>query len=223
MAVHERPADVPDAQVLDAVRAHWWPGAEEVEHLPVGFGAHHWAASASGSRHLFVTLDALAPRRTREELEGAYAGAARLAADGLEFVLPCLAAAGGGLTVPFGHGALSVTRWHEGTSGDGPHQDEGDAAQALVVRKALASSCQFARRKLASGSRGSWKRNACRRARRWRASTIAARSRRGWAIEQTTSRRTLRGWRAAVVQATRPPQSCPTSTASRSPSARTRK
>ncbi len=59
-----------------------------MEHLPVGFGAHHWAASAAGERRLFVTLDALAPRRTRAELEGAYAGAVELAAQGLEFVLP---------------------------------------------------------------------------------------------------------------------------------------
>src|SRR3954470_5308818 len=40
-------------------------------------------------------------------------------------------------------------------------------------------------------------------------------------MERITSRRTLRGCSAAVVQASRPPQSWPTTTASRSPSART--
>ena len=126
--MHERPDGVSDDEVLAAVLEHWLPDADAVEHLPVGFGAHHWAASAAGERRLFVTLDALAPRRTREELEGAYAGAVELAAQGLEFVLPCVAGRRGGLTVPFGPGALSATRWHDGTSGDGPHPDAQDAA-----------------------------------------------------------------------------------------------
>ena len=85
--MRERPTDVDDADVLETVRAAWDPEIDEVEHLPVGFGAHHWAASAGGERRLFVTLDRLAPRHSPASLEGAYAGAAALFGNGLEFGL----------------------------------------------------------------------------------------------------------------------------------------
>jgi spectinomycin phosphotransferase len=126
--VHEPPADVTGAEVLRSVREHWLADADEVEHLPVGFGAHHWAASVAGRRRLFVSLDRLGSRRTAAALEGAYAGAADLAAQGLEFVLPPLPASSGTFTVPLGRHALSATAWHDGCSGAGPHEDDADAA-----------------------------------------------------------------------------------------------
>lgn len=119
--VHEPPSHVSDDEVLGAVRAHWSPAVDRVEHLPVGFGAHHWAASVGGVRRLFVTLDGLEPRHTAATLEGAYTGASALASQGLEFVLAPLRSSGGTCTVLLGGGALSATPWLDGTSGDGPH------------------------------------------------------------------------------------------------------
>ncbi|GAB4066720.1 hypothetical protein GCM10028777_20550 [Angustibacter speluncae] len=130
--MHEPPSHVADAEVLRAVRAHWAPDVDAVEHLPVGFGAHHWAASVAGDRRLFVTLDALEPRHTPATLEGAYAGAVALAAQGLEFVLAPVRSASGTCTVPVGGGALSATPWRDGTSGDGPHADLADARRSAA-------------------------------------------------------------------------------------------
>ena len=45
----ERPPDVTDAEVLEVVRRHWEPAADTVEHLPVGWGAHHWRVDVSGA------------------------------------------------------------------------------------------------------------------------------------------------------------------------------
>lgn len=130
--MHEPPAHVSDDEVLGAVRVHWSPAVDRVEHLPVGFGAHHWAASVGGDRRWFVTLDAVGPRHTSATLEGAYAGAVALAEQGLEFVLAPVRSSSGTCTVPLGGGALSATPWRDGTSGDGPHADLAEVGRAAA-------------------------------------------------------------------------------------------
>ncbi|HEV2929213.1 MAG TPA: hypothetical protein VGW74_11030, partial [Propionibacteriaceae bacterium] len=85
--MREPPTFVSDAEVLAVVADGWQTDVDTVEHLPVGFGAHHWVARQAATPLLFVTLDALGRRHTAHSLEAAYAGAAALAADGLEFVL----------------------------------------------------------------------------------------------------------------------------------------
>jgi spectinomycin phosphotransferase len=115
--MRERPPQVDDADLMAEVRRTWDPEVDAVEHLPLGFGAHHWAAYAGGSPRLFVTFDGLPPKRTAERLEAAYAGAAALHAAGLEFVLPSLSGADGRFTLPFADGALSCTPWRAGTPG----------------------------------------------------------------------------------------------------------
>ena len=117
--MREPPPGVSEADLLAAVRRHWDAGIDRVEHLPVGFGAHHWAAYAGGPARLFVTLDGLAPRHTAAGLEAAYAGAVHLNGTGLEFVLASLPSDGGTLTEPFADGALSCTPWRDGET-DGP-------------------------------------------------------------------------------------------------------
>lgn len=114
----EPPTHVTDTEVLVAVQDNWDPRAATIDHLPVGFGAHHWRASGPGC-DWFVTLDALLPRHTAESLEAAYAGAATLFASGLEFVLAACATVDGGYTVPMVGGALSVTPWRDGAPGNG--------------------------------------------------------------------------------------------------------
>ncbi|HET8962092.1 hypothetical protein [Nocardioides sp.] len=129
--MREPPADVTATEVLSVVRSHWDADAITLVYLPVGFGAHHWRASGR-ARHWFVTLDALLPRHTAATLEAAYAGAAGLAAGGLEFVLAPCAGTHGGFTVPLAGGALSVTPWREGSPGDGTMT--ADAAASTRAR-----------------------------------------------------------------------------------------
>jgi spectinomycin phosphotransferase len=109
--VLEPPPDVTDADVLTLVREHWEPRADAVEHLPVGWGAHHWRIDVDGVPSLFATLDPDLPRHTHESLEAAYASAAALA---LDFVWPSLPTAGGGFAVPLGTRTASATRWLDG-------------------------------------------------------------------------------------------------------------
>jgi spectinomycin phosphotransferase len=127
------PDRVADADVLDAVRAHWLDGAVAAVHLPVGFGAHHWEVADGAGRRLFVTLDALGDRHTGDSLEGAYAGAAALARVGLRAVWPPLRARTGTFTVRFGDGALSATGWLNGRT-----PTEADAAAPGHVEEVLA-------------------------------------------------------------------------------------
>jgi spectinomycin phosphotransferase len=114
--VREPPPGVADPEVLAAVRQTWSADVDAVAHRPVGFGAHHWVASRAGRPVLFVTLDHLGTHRSAASLESAYAGAAALAASGLEFVLASLTTAAGRFTVPFADGALSCTPWREGAA-----------------------------------------------------------------------------------------------------------
>lgn len=123
------PAEPSDAVVLNAVRRQWSPTVEAVRYLPVGFGAHHWAALEHGSERLFVTVDLDSPRHTAASLEGAYRAGAALADDGLEFLVAPLPALLGHVTVAVTGGRLSVTRW---VSGSRPEDET--AVAPLVAR-----------------------------------------------------------------------------------------
>ncbi|MGN6574076.1 MAG: hypothetical protein ACTHKG_00175 [Nocardioides sp.] len=134
--MREPPDDVQDAALLHLVRREWDQRIDTLEHLPVGFGAHHWAASGAGRRLLFVTYDRLGSKRSATELEATYRAAAELARQGLEFVLPCLPASHGGFTVPMASGAVSATVWTPGRSGSGAFVDAAEAAEcAALVRR----------------------------------------------------------------------------------------
>lgn len=104
-----------DDELLRLVRDHWEPRADAVEHLPVGWGAHHWRVAARDEPVLFATLDPDLPRHTQASLEAAYAAAAAL---DLPFVWPSLPSGDGAFTVPLGARTLSVTRWLEGRRPD---------------------------------------------------------------------------------------------------------
>lgn len=79
---------------------------------------------------MFVTLDQLEPRHTATSLEAAYAGAAALAASGLDVVCAPLPAQSGRFTVDVGVGVLSVTPWLEGRS-----PTEAEASEPWHVRE----------------------------------------------------------------------------------------
>jgi spectinomycin phosphotransferase len=127
--VFEPPTEVDDADILTLVRDHWRSDAVRVEHLAVGFGAHHWRVDADGSTVLFATYDRFRQRHTPASLESAYRGAIELADAGLEFVLAPIRTRTGEVIVPVAAGALSCTPWVDGAAvGDGAVTDPATAA-----------------------------------------------------------------------------------------------
>ena len=130
----EPPPDVTDDAVLDVVRRHWAPDAEAAEHLPVGWGAHHWRIDVAGEPRLFATLDPDLPRHTHASLEAAYASAAALP---LEWVWPCLPRREGGFTVALGGRTVSVTGWLEG---ERPTESVPELPDLLAALHAVAAA-----------------------------------------------------------------------------------
>lgn len=101
-----------DDEILDLVRAEWDDRADAVEHLPVGWGAHHWRVDVTGEPTLFLTLDIDLPRHTLASLEAAYSSAAAL---DLDFVWPSLPTRRGAYVVPLRSRKASVTGWLDGS------------------------------------------------------------------------------------------------------------
>ena len=152
--MREPPTFVDDGEVLKVVSEGWSVDIDAVEHLSVGFGAHHWVARQAGKPRLFVTLDALGRRHTAESLEAAYAGAAALAYAGLEFVLAPLPSRRGNFTAILAGHALSCTPWRNGVvAGKGPIDDRelARATAAALARLHAATSISRSR----SGDRSS--------------------------------------------------------------------
>lgn len=110
--VNEPPTDLDADELLTVVQRSWDSSVEALDYLAVGFGAHHWRARVAGESRYFVTLDDLGVRHTLQTLHSAYAGAAALARDGLEFVTAPI----GPFVVPVADRAVSVTPWLSGTA-----------------------------------------------------------------------------------------------------------
>ena len=127
--MREPPRHLDTDDLLAAVRREWDTDVTRVQHVPVGFGAHHWAAYCRDRPVYFVTFDRLGPKRSAEDLEAAYAGAVALRLAGLEFVVAPLTSASGSPIARFGQGALSCTVWEHGQPG-GP-LDVAWTSQAL--------------------------------------------------------------------------------------------
>ncbi len=127
------PSDVTDVEVLDLVRSGWSSTIDRVEHVPVGFGAHHWRAEQAGVPVWFVTYDRFRDRHTASSLAAAYGGAVELAERGLEFVLAPARARSGRVVLPVADGVLSCTPWVTGEAvGAGPLHDAAMAAQNIA-------------------------------------------------------------------------------------------
>ena len=128
--MREPPPDVDQAAVLTAIQQYWTPEIDTVDHLPVGFGAHHWVASVRGRPTLFVTLDTFGPHHDAASLEAAYAVASGLMFP-LDFVVAPVPSTGGTLTVAFAGGALSVTPW---VNGETPARVDLAVTSAMLTR-----------------------------------------------------------------------------------------
>jgi spectinomycin phosphotransferase len=123
--MRQPPTDVSDAHVLETLRTHWHVDVDAVEHVPLGFGAHHWRASCAGRPVLFATLDRPRAGRPAERYEQAYALAARLVGQGLDFVLAGRPTTHGSFTAPCSFGTvLSAVPWVDGVGGRHTFRDE---------------------------------------------------------------------------------------------------
>jgi spectinomycin phosphotransferase len=131
--VYGPPAELTDADVLSVVRERWDGDVTRVEHLAVGFGAHHWRAIGSDGCSLFVTYDRYGSRHTAEKLVAAYQGAVALAVGRLEFVIAPRLTRSGDVLVPLDAGALSCTPWIDGSVvGEGALEDAETAAANIA-------------------------------------------------------------------------------------------
>ncbi len=90
-----RPPDLSDDAVAEAFRDGWGIQADSIGYAPVGFGSHHWRATANSGRW-FITVDDLDTRlldRTdsrsaaRDRLTAALSTALSLQSSGHEFVV----------------------------------------------------------------------------------------------------------------------------------------
>lgn len=90
-----RPNDLSDPAVADALRTGWGMTVGNIEYAPVGFGSHHWKASANSQRW-FVTVDDLDARQrdvldtrdtTATRLTSAFSSARAPRAGDLGFVI----------------------------------------------------------------------------------------------------------------------------------------
>lgn len=90
------PRDLDRVELADLLRRHWALDGVALDHLPVGFGGHHWLATDAGGARWFVTADDLeagfqhggSPDAAFAALERAYGTAAALCHQaGLEFVV----------------------------------------------------------------------------------------------------------------------------------------
>jgi spectinomycin phosphotransferase len=63
--VFTRPDDLSDAQLIDVLGTSWGLRVDDLEYQAVGFGSHHWRATANGERW-FVTVDDLEVKRRHD-------------------------------------------------------------------------------------------------------------------------------------------------------------
>jgi spectinomycin phosphotransferase len=74
VGVFTEPDDLDRGTLADALRADWRIDAARLEHLPVGFGSHHWKAAGTDGSRWFVTADDLhAGHRPGGDADGVFA------------------------------------------------------------------------------------------------------------------------------------------------------
>ncbi|MBA2281037.1 MAG: phosphotransferase [Acidimicrobiia bacterium] len=91
-----RPDDLPDEAVVAAVAGGWDLRVRRIDHVPLGFGSHHWQVEIDGGERRFVTADDLEAKRRspteplgrpRQRLDAALSAACWLREAGLPFVV----------------------------------------------------------------------------------------------------------------------------------------
>jgi spectinomycin phosphotransferase len=137
VGVRSEPQDLDRAALVAALERHWRIDDARLDHLPVGFGSHHWGAVGADGSRWFVSADDLrgprragrAPADVLTTLDRAFRTAAALRDDaGLEFVLAPVAGAAGDVVLGLDPGyAVRVEPFVEGTSSDdGEYEHPGE-------------------------------------------------------------------------------------------------
>lgn len=155
------PDDLTDATLAAALTREWGVAVAELDHRPVGFGSHHWAATDPAGGRWFVTVDDLETRRVSraDPLDeagrrlGAALDAARALHDaGASFVVAPIPSAGGASVVRItARYAAAVYPFVDGESfGSGEFADEGHRTAVLdMVRDVHAAPSQVVARAIA--------------------------------------------------------------------------
>jgi spectinomycin phosphotransferase len=124
--VHERLAELSDADIASVLDQCWGLDVLDVRYAPVGFGGYHWIAFDAAGPRWFVTASRVPGPADLADLRATMRAALGLARAGLEFVVGPVAAADGEVVVgirpdlalsvfPFADG--SPGRWGDAISG----------------------------------------------------------------------------------------------------------
>jgi spectinomycin phosphotransferase/16S rRNA (guanine(1405)-N(7))-methyltransferase len=134
--VFTRPDDLGDSAIVSALLDGWGIEAEDINYAPIGFGSHHWRATANG-RRWFVTVDDLDTRlrsaqdsrqAAQRRLTAALSTAAALWRCGGQFVVaPTAKTRGGVLEQLDDRYVLAVYPFVDGVTGSwGRYESESD-------------------------------------------------------------------------------------------------
>ncbi len=136
--MYERPADLSDAEIADALHEHWRLDVAEVRYAAVGYGGYHWTVLDTAGDRWFATASRLTDLADVADLRATMGAARDLADAGLDFVVAPARARTGEVVIPVGSGyAISVFRFADGT----PLRwnDDLGAADRLAVVDMLAA------------------------------------------------------------------------------------
>lgn len=136
--MHERPADLSDADLAAALRRHWGLDVSDVRYAPVGYGGFHWTIGHGGRRRWFATAVRLASPADLADLCATMGAARDLADTGLGFVVAPQRASNGDVVIhAWPDYAVSVFPFVEGMPG---HSDDlPSAAERAAITQLLAS------------------------------------------------------------------------------------
>jgi spectinomycin phosphotransferase len=136
--MHERPADLSDADLAAVLRRHWGLDVSDVRYAPVGYGGFHWTIGHGGRRRWFATAARLASPADLADLCATMGAARDLADAGLEFVVAPERAVNGDVVIhAWPDYAVSVFPFVEGVPGDS--DDVPSAPERAAITRLLAS------------------------------------------------------------------------------------
>jgi spectinomycin phosphotransferase/16S rRNA (guanine(1405)-N(7))-methyltransferase len=135
------PAALDHQALVAALSDGWRIEAATLDYEPVGWGSHHWTATARDGAAWFVTVDELAGRRQSADepladagtrLEAALASASALRGAGRGFVVAPVPARDGQLVGRVGNFAVAVYPHAGGDGFDFGHRPDAEHAAALL-------------------------------------------------------------------------------------------
>jgi len=135
--VHERPANLADADVADVLRQHWRLDVRQVHYAPVGYGGYHWTVVDVTGVRRFATASRLTATTDLADLRATMGAARDLADGGLDFVVAPVRTESGDLVIPASADyALSVFPFVDGVVGG--HGDALSVADRAAITDMLA-------------------------------------------------------------------------------------